>query len=79
MEANSAQAKTLTPEQARELKWFCKNILGTRDDFYKAYETIQAYKNKIDRLASQADDILEYCKKNNIKDLSEIMAEGADE
>ena len=70
-----AKPKTLTPEQARELKWFCKNILGTRDDYYKLYETISKYKDKIDRLANQADVILDYCKKNNIKDLSEIMSE----
>lgn len=67
--------KALTPDQARELKWFSKNILGTRDDFYKAYDMIHAYKDKIDRLAKQADVILKYCKENNIKDLSEIMSE----
>ncbi len=58
--------KTLTYEQARELKWFCKNIAGTRMEFYEALDSIQPFKAKIDRLQTTADLILKWCKENNI-------------
>ena len=65
------QDKILTYEQARELKWFCKNVTGTRKEFYEALEVVNKYKEKIDRLGSQADEILQWCEKNNIKMLGE--------
>lgn len=57
----------MTKEQMRELKWFAKNVLGTRKDFYDQYDNINRYKDKIDRLAEQAEFIMKYCEKHNIK------------
>ena len=59
--------KVLTYEQARELKWFCKNVAGTRMEFYAALEKIQPFKDKIDRLQETADLILKWCEENNIQ------------
>lgn len=65
------QDKILTYEQARELKWFCNNVVGTRKEFYEALELVNKYKDKIDRLGAQADEILKWCEKNNIKMMGE--------
>ncbi len=65
------QDKVLTYEQARELKWFCKNIVGTKQEFYALFDKVEIYKEKIDRLLKEADQILKYCKDNNINLLGE--------
>lgn len=59
--------KVLTYEQARELKWFSRNILGTRQEFYAVLDKVEKYKAKIDRLVQQAEHIESYCERNNIK------------
>ena len=63
--------KVLTYEQAKELKWFARNILGTRQEFYAALDQIEKYKEKIDRLGEQSQMIMDYCEKNGIKLLGE--------
>jgi hypothetical protein len=42
--------KILTYEQARELKWFCKNVAGTRSEYYEALDVVNKFRDKIDRL-----------------------------
>lgn len=59
--------KILTFKQARELKWFCKNVAGTRTEFYKELDEMQRFKKKIDRLQKTADMILKWCTENDIK------------
>lgn len=66
-----SEEKILTYAQARELKWFCQNITGTKLEFYKLLEEVEKYKAKIDRLQNTADMILEYCKEKGIKMLGE--------
>lgn len=40
----------LTYEQARELKWFCQNVLGTRQDFYAVMEKTNSFDSRLERL-----------------------------
>lgn len=63
--------KILTYEQAKELKWFCKNVAGTRTEYYAALRAVDKFTVKIDRLQKTADMILEWCEKNNINMLGE--------
>ena len=42
--------KILTYEQAKELKFFCKSVVGTRQEFYKLLDEMNAFKIKLDRL-----------------------------
>ena len=42
--------KILTYEQARELKWFCKNVTGVRLDMYSAMEEVRDFDARIERL-----------------------------
>lgn len=73
-----AKDKILNYEQAKELKWFCKNILGTRQEFYSFIDEFKNYKLKIDRLSKQAEAIINYCETNGIKfmdDTEDILNE----
>jgi soluble cytochrome b562 len=63
--------KLLTFEQAKELKWFCKNVAETRQEFYDRLESIEKFRNKLDRLQQTADMILKWCEENNIKTVHE--------
>ncbi len=63
--------KKLTYEQAKELKWFCKNVVGTRSEFYEALDTVHRFQTKIDNLQKTADMILKWCEDNGIKMLGE--------
>jgi hypothetical protein len=40
----------LTQRQAQELKWFCRNILGLKPEFYKLFDDVVAFKCRIERL-----------------------------
>lgn len=59
--------KVLTFEQARELKWFARNVAGTRLEFYECLDAIELYKKRIDRLQETAEMILDWCEKQDIK------------
>ena len=54
--------KVLTYEQAKELKWFCKNVTGTRTEFYEALAVVEKFKAKIDRLQQTVDTVEQYFK-----------------
>ncbi len=70
------QEKILTYEQARELKWFCENVTGTRQEFYdEVFGTVEAFRLKLDRLQKTADQILKWCAKNDINMLGEEPAD----
>lgn len=56
----------LTRAQLKELQWFCKNITGTREEFYKHLDDMRSYQVKIDRLYAQAKQISKY-----LRDLGE--------
>ncbi len=43
-------AKTLTYDQAQELKWFCRNVMGVRQDMYDTIDTINSFESRIMRL-----------------------------
>lgn len=58
--------KILTYEQARELKWFCENVTGTRMELYENIKQMDEFKIKIDRLQQTADMILKWCEDNNV-------------
>lgn len=40
----------LTYEQARDLKWFCQNVAGVRQDMYSSMEKVQKFDDRIQRL-----------------------------
>lgn len=42
--------KILTNAQARELKFFCQNVIGVRQDMYETIEKTQAFDERIKRL-----------------------------
>ena len=42
--------KILTYEQARELKWFCKNVTGVRIDMYSTMQKVNNFNVRIERL-----------------------------
>ena len=44
------EEKILTYEQAKELKWFCRNVVGTREEFYKTLEIANAFDARLTRL-----------------------------
>lgn len=69
--------KILSYQQARELKWFCKNVVGTRLEFYRALEIVEKFKIKIDRLQQTADLIIKWCEENDINmSGEEVFTEG---
>lgn len=42
--------KTLTYQEARELQFFCRNVTGISERFYKLDHDLSIYKAKLDRL-----------------------------
>ncbi len=52
-----------TKEQIQELKWFCKNVTGTRKDFYDLFDQFNKFKKKLDRLNKTCELI-----KNHLND-----------
>ena len=42
--------KILTYEQARDLKWFCQNVAGVREDMYAAIGEMTKFDDRIKRL-----------------------------
>ncbi len=42
--------KILTYEQAKELKWFCNNVTGLRQEFYPLLDRLNAFNGKLERL-----------------------------
>ena len=45
------KAKTvLTTAQAMELKWFCQNVAGVREDMYATIERSRTFDNRVKRL-----------------------------
>lgn len=47
---NKKKEVVLNSHQLHELKWFCKNVTGTRLEFYDALDEMMAFKSKLDRL-----------------------------
>lgn len=60
--------KILTYEQARELRWFCKNCTGTRQEFYDLLDQFTSLKAKLDRLEKTCKLIEEFFDKNITED-----------
>ena len=50
----------LTYEQAKELKFFCRSVVGTRQEFYKVMETVTAFDKKISKLEKTVRLIEDY-------------------
>lgn len=42
--------KTLTYEEAKELKWFCRNVVGVRNDMYDVSDCFKTFNDRISRL-----------------------------
>lgn len=42
--------KQLTYAQAKELQWFCQNVIGTREEYYSVMEKAEAFDKKLKRL-----------------------------
>lgn len=56
--------KTLSYEQAKELKWFCRNVVGTRGDFYDVVDKTNAFDERLTRLEKTCDLIEKYLGEN---------------
>ena len=52
----------LNGHQLMELKWFCQNVVGTRQEFYDLLDKFVAYKTKIDRLDDFAKTVKKFLK-----------------
>ncbi len=52
--------KILTYEQARELKWFCKNVAGVRQDMYNTIDTVLKFDDRITRMEKTCKIIEDY-------------------
>lgn len=66
------QEKILTYAQAKELKWFCKNCTGTRQEFSALMEQIEEFKIKLDRLEKTAKLIEAYFAAHPTAEIKEI-------
>jgi hypothetical protein len=49
------QDKVLTYAQAKELKWFSKNCVGLRTEYYELMDKFLAFQHKLDRLNSTCE------------------------
>lgn len=52
--------KILTYEQAKELRFFCRNVTGTRQEFYELLDKMNKFKDKLDHLDKTCKTIEEY-------------------
>lgn len=50
----------LTYPQAKELKFFCRGVVGTRQEFYKLLDEMLEFKKKLDRLHTTCELIEKY-------------------
>lgn len=50
-----AKDKVLTYNQARELKFFCRNVVGTREEFYEVMNRANAFDDRLKRLEKTCD------------------------
>ncbi len=42
--------RVITYSEARELKWFCRNVVGIRKDFYETMEMANRFNDRLIRL-----------------------------
>lgn len=56
--------KTLTYEQAKELKWFCGNVAGLKTDFYKVSDAVAAFDERLKRLEKTCELIEKFLDKH---------------
>lgn len=54
--------KILTYQQARELRWFVKNCVGLRTEFYALLDKMNKFKNQLDRLDKTCQTIDDFFK-----------------
>jgi hypothetical protein len=50
----------LTGKQAYELKWFCRNVVGTRQEYYEVMEKALAFDKRLERLEKTCELIEQY-------------------
>lgn len=56
--------KLLTYDQAKELKFFCRNVVTTREDFYKVMEQANSFHERLRRMEKTCKMIEEYLGEN---------------
>lgn len=64
----AVKKKTLTYQEARELKWFCENVVGVRHDMYSTIDAVTTFDKRIKRLEKTCDLIEEYLAKQEQAD-----------
>ena len=62
----------LNKTQSEELKFFCKSVMGTRQEFYKLYDQMNDFKNKLDRMEKFVKNVEEFLGKIEPEDLSSL-------
>lgn len=58
----SKKQVTLNSHQLHELRWFCKNVNGTRTEYYEIAGKVDEFKAKLDRLMRTAEMIEKFLK-----------------
>ena len=51
---------TLNYEQAKELKFFCRSVVGTRQDYYEVMDKANAFDSRLARLEKTCELIENY-------------------
>lgn len=57
--------KTLTYEQAKQLKWFCANVTGVRLEYYKVMDIANSFDDRLKRLEKTCELIENFFKDQN--------------
>lgn len=47
----------LTPQQLYELKWFCRNVVGTREEFYSVMNKANSFDDRLKRLEKTCETL----------------------
>lgn len=67
--------KILTYEQAKELKFFCQSVVGTRQEYYKVLGEVDLFKHKLNRLEKTCELIEKYLGEE-LKGIHSVFHEG---
>lgn len=74
--AMKKEDKVLTYEQAREMKWFCQNVVGLKHEYYEIMDKANGFQGKIDRLMKTCEVIENFLKIHGEKFDQSVPASG---
>lgn len=56
----SKKPMILNYQQAKELKFFCKSVIGTRQEYYEVFDRAQKFDDRLTRLEKTCEMIEKY-------------------